>query len=189
MFIRTERLFLRPTWPDDLDEFVALLNDQEVARNIGTKALPDTVARAEEIIGAPRDPLLPHFFINLRSDDGLKLIGGIGLAEDGDEVELGYWIGRAYWGHGYAGEAVRALLKSAWMLGHQRIVARHVADSEATAQVLLKSGFRPTGEFGTRYSYARGCDVEVMTYVAECPAMAGLADTAVVPAQPPDLAT
>ena len=79
MFIRTERLFLRPTWPDDLDEFVSLLSDQAVARNIGTKALPDTAERAEEIISAPRDPLLPHFFINLRSDDNLTLIGSIGL--------------------------------------------------------------------------------------------------------------
>jgi RimJ/RimL family protein N-acetyltransferase len=183
MFIRTQRLFLRPTWPDDLDEFVALLNDQEVARNLGTKILPDTVATAEEIIATPRDPLLPHFFINLRSDDGLKLIGGIGLADGGGDVELGYWIGRAYWGHGYASEAVQAMLNSAWMLGHDRIVARHVADSEATAQVLIKAGFKPTGEFITRYSHARGGDVELMTYVAECPAMAGLGDTPAVSAE------
>jgi [ribosomal protein S5]-alanine N-acetyltransferase len=174
MFIRTERLLLRPTWPDDLDEFVALLNDQEVARNIGTKALPDTAERAREIIGAPRDPLLPHLFINLRADDGLKLIGGIGLGRDRDEIELGYWIARAYWGQGYASEAVAAVVKNAWMLGHPRIIARHVADSEATAHVLLKAGFRATGEIGKRHSEARGGDVEVMTFVAERPAMPGL---------------
>jgi len=171
MFIRTDRLFLRPTWPDDLDEFVALLNDEEVARNIGTKVLPDTAASARELISAPRDPLLPHFFINLRSDDGLKLIGGIGLGYEEGEVELGYWIGRAYWGRGFASEAVAAVLNNAWMLGHSRILARHVADNEATAQVLTKAGFCATGEIGKRFSEARGGDVEVMTYVAERPAM------------------
>lgn len=187
MFVRTERLFLRPTWPDDLDEFVALLNEQEVARNIGTKALPGTAEQAMETISAPRDPLLPHFFINLRTDDGLKLIGGIGLGRDGDDVELGYWIGRAFQGQGYAGEAVAAVLNNAWMLGHPRIVARHVADSEATARVLTRAGFQVTGEIGRRHSHARGGDVEVMTFVAERPAMAGLAAPPVSIANPPDL--
>jgi [ribosomal protein S5]-alanine N-acetyltransferase len=178
MFIRTERLFLRPTWEDDLDEFVALLNDEAVARNIGTKALPETAEAAREAIGQIRSPLLPHFFINLRTEDGLKLIGGIGLGRDGDDVELGYWIGRAYWGQGYASEAVKAVLGNAWMLGHERIVARHVADSEANASVLTKAGFRSTGEIGTRYSEARGGDIEVMTFVAERPAMPDFADNA-----------
>jgi ribosomal-protein-alanine N-acetyltransferase len=187
MFLRTERLFLRPTWPDDLDEFVALLNQQEVARNIGTKALPDTAERAMEVIAAPRDPRLPHFFINLRTDDGLKLIGGVGLGRDGDDVELGYWIGRAYWGQGYASEAVEAVLNNAWMLGHPRIVARHVADSEATVHVLTKAGFRSTGETSKRYSEARGGDVEVMTFVAERPAMPGLSDTEPLAEENPNL--
>jgi len=171
MFIRTERLLLRPSWPDDLDEFVALLNEQEVARNIGTKPLPDTAEKAKEVIARPRDPLLPHFFIYLRAEEGLKLIGGIGLGQLGDDVELGYWIGRAYWGQGYASEAVAALVNNAWMLGHARLVAKHVADSKATAQVLTKAGFHATGELGTRFSEARGGDVEVTTFVAERPAM------------------
>ncbi len=187
MFIRTERLFLRPTWPDDLDEFVALLNQQEVARNIGTKALPDTAERAMDVIAAPRDPLLPHFFINLVSDDGTRLIGSIGLGRDGDDVELGYWIGRAYWGHGYASEAVEAVLNNAWMLGHKRIVARHVADSEATAHVLTKTGFRSTGETSRRFSEVRGGKVEVMTFVAERAAMPDLSDTAPLAKENPNL--
>lgn len=187
MFIRTERLFLRPTWPDDLDEFVALLNEQEVARNIGTKALPDSAERAMEVIAAPRDPRLPHFFINLVTEDGTKLIGGIGLGRDGDDVELGYWIGRAYWGHGYASEAVKAVLNNAWMLGHSRIVARHVADNEATAHVLTKAGFRSTGETSKRFSEVRGGDVEVMKFVAERPAMPGLTESAPLVEENPNL--
>lgn len=175
MFIRTERLFLRPTWSDDLDEFVALLNDEAVALNIGMKALPGTAEEAQEAIGQSRDPLLPHFFINLRNDDGLTLIGGIGLGRDGDDAELGYWIAPGYWGQGYAGEAVTALLNNAWVLGHSRIIARHIADNEASARVLKKAGFQTTGEIGSRHSEARGGDVEVMTYIAERPAIAGLA--------------
>lgn len=187
MFIRTERLFLRPTWPDDLDEFVSLLSDQAVARNIGTKALPDTAERAQEIISAPRDPLLPHFFINLRSDDSLTLIGSIGLGRAGEDVELGYWIGRSYWGHGFASEAVAAVLNNAWMLGHPRIIARHFCENEATAHVLTKAGFRATGEVGTRYSEARGCEAEVMTFIAERTAMRALDESPVIAVSSPNL--
>lgn len=168
---------MRPTWPDDLDEFVALLNDQAVARNIGTKKLPDSAEHAHEIISAPRDPLLPHFFIYHRSDDGLSLIGSIGLARDGGDVELGYWIGRAFWGQGFASEAAAAVLNNAWMLGHPRIIARHFTENEATAHVLTNAGFRSTGEIGTRYSEMRGGEAEVMTYVAERAALPDLVET------------
>jgi RimJ/RimL family protein N-acetyltransferase len=140
-----------------------------------------------EVISAPRDPKLPHFFINLRADDGLRLIGGIGLGRDGDDVELGYWIGRPYRGQGYAGEAVKSVLNNAWMLGHSRIVARHVADNEATAHVLIKAGFHSTGIIGTRHSEVRGGDVEVMTFIAECPAISGLSETPSIAANSPSL--
>lgn len=174
MFIRTERLLLRPSWPDDLDEFVALLNDESVARNIGVKHLPDTAETAREIISRPRDKLRPYLFINLRGDDGLRLIGGIGFGQAGEDVELGYWIARAYWGQGFASEAVQAVMPQAWILGHKRIFAMHFDGNEATDKVLQKAGFSSTGETLMRYSAARGGEAPATKYVAERPAMPAL---------------
>ena len=166
MFIRTENLLLRPIWPDDLDEFVALLNDERVAKNIGIKQLPDTVEVAREIISRPRERLLPHAFIYLRSEKGLKLIGGIGLGRNENDTELGYWIAPQYWGLGYASEAVDAMLEHCWMLGHDRIVAIHFSDNEATSRVLEKAGFAATEEARMRYSPLRGGEAPASVFVA-----------------------
>ncbi|MEZ5742936.1 MAG: GNAT family N-acetyltransferase [Sphingomonadaceae bacterium] len=169
MFIRSENLLLRPSWTDDLDEFVALINDERVAKKIGTKALPDSAEMAREIISRPREHLLPHFFINLRTEDGLKLIGSIGLGRAEDGIEMGYWLGAQYWGQGYASEAAQAVLEHAWMLGHTRIIAIHFTGNEATERVLEKCGFEATGETRMRFNVREGRDAPAAVYVAHRP--------------------
>lgn len=166
MFIRTERLFLRPGWPEDMDELLEVLGEEAVVRSIGVSSFPRSAAALRDYLSRPRDPLLPHFFINLRDDTGAKLIGGIGLGRVGDDVELGYWIANRHRGHGYAAEAVRAVLAEARMLGHREIVALHFADNEASARVLQSSGFKPTGETSARFSVGRGAEAQARLYVA-----------------------
>ncbi|MBB4857380.1 RimJ/RimL family protein N-acetyltransferase [Novosphingobium chloroacetimidivorans] len=166
MFIRTERLFLRPGWPEDMGELVEVLDEDAVRRSIGISALPRSAVALREYISRPRDPLLPHFFINLRDDAGARLIGGIGLGRYGKDVELGYWIAQRHRGLGYATEAVRAVLAEARMLGHREIVALHFADNEASARVLQTSGFKPTGETRARLSIGRGAEAQARLYVA-----------------------
>jgi len=171
LFIRTPRLFLRPSWPEDWDELFALLDEDAVALNLGVEDWPRTVEETKQFVCRPRENLLPHFFIHLREDDGLRLIGGIGLGRSCDEVELGYWIAPAFWGHGYATEALRAVLERARLLGHRRVIASHFSENLATAKVLEKAGFRATGETKTRYSVTRGMEVLATTYAVEleCP--------------------
>jgi ribosomal-protein-alanine N-acetyltransferase len=81
-------------------------------------------------------------------------------------VELGYTIARPHRGHGYAAEAVRAVLAEARMLGHRRVVAAHFPDGEASARVLKQAGFRRTGETRPRYSMRRGGVAPARLYVA-----------------------
>jgi len=152
MFIRTERLFLRPGWPEDMQDLRDLANEGGVVCSTSAVELDAYLSR-------PRDVLLPHLFINLRGDNGSRLIGGVGLSRSGDEVELGYWLARKYRGHGYAAEALQAVLAEARMLGHRRIIAKHVADGEAPARVLEQSGFKLA-------SAGRAADARVRLYVA-----------------------
>ncbi|MCB2076078.1 MAG: GNAT family N-acetyltransferase [Novosphingobium sp.] len=169
MFVRTENLLLRPSWPDDIDELVDLLNDDAVRANLAVKPWPDTREAARLMISRPREDRLPSLFIYIRSDEGMKLIGGIGFGRDGKDVELGYWIARSHWGHGYATEAVRAMLDQAWMLGHERIIATHFADNVESGKVLEKAGFEPTSETRMRFSYGRGGEAPAVTFVAMSP--------------------
>ena len=42
MFFRTERLFLRPGWPEDLDDLLEAFNDEAIQRTIEVSAFPRT---------------------------------------------------------------------------------------------------------------------------------------------------
>lgn len=164
MFIRTARLYLRPSWPEDWQELFALLSDTSIAFNIAGESWPQTVEETKAFVCRPRENLLPHFFIYLRDDNGGRLIGGIGFARAGDEVELGYWIAPSDWGHGYATEALEAMIDHARMLGHRRVIASHFAENAATARVLEKAGFVATGESSTRFSSSRNAEVPTAIY-------------------------
>ena len=107
MFIRTARLFLRPCWPEDRHEMLALIGEGAPAPNAPALPWPLTAGDTQRFIDRPGDRLLPHFFITLPGSPGTGLIGGIGLGRDGGEVGLGYWIAAAHRGHGYAAEAIR----------------------------------------------------------------------------------
>lgn len=167
MFVRTERLFLRPAWPEDLGDLVEVLLEEDIQRNVGVAPLPRNIEDVRAWIDHSRDPRLPNFFMYLRAPGGARLVGGIGLARYEDEVEVGYWIAAQHRGRGFAGEALRAVVSHARILGHQRLVASHFADSEGTHRVLESAGFRDTGQVRSRYSAARAMEFAARIYVAE----------------------
>ena len=156
MFIRSERLFLRPGWPEDWIELLAAIDDPAIVRNLARAPWPYTADDAREFLALPQERLLPRLFVTLPSADGARLIGGVGLSRDGDAISLGYWIARDYWGQGFATEAARALLSQARAIGHRDVVAHHFEDNPASGRVLRKIGFRPTGDASLRYSAGRG---------------------------------
>lgn len=94
-------------------------------------------------------PILLNYAL-CRSSDG-AFIGTIGLMPLADveerTFEIGYWIGKEFWGKGYATEAVRAF--TAWSF-HTfseilRIEASVFEGNEGSARVLLKAGFQAEG--------------------------------------------
>ena len=158
MFIRSERLFLRPGWPEDWGELLAGIGDEAVVRNLARAPWPYTADHARDFAGKAQDARLPHFFVTLpNAAEPGRIIGSVGLGHDENgEVQLGYWIARDHWGRGYATEAARAVLRLARVLGHRRLVANHFADNPASGRVLRKVGFKPTGRIEPRFSLARG---------------------------------
>jgi RimJ/RimL family protein N-acetyltransferase len=161
VFIRSERLFLRPGWPEDWEELLGRIADEMVVRNLAKAPWPYTADDARWFASQAQDERLPHFFVTLPTASGpAQLVGCIGLGEHEGAVELGYWFARDYWGRGYATEAARAVLSLARTLGHGKLVAGHFVDNPASGRVLRKVGFRPTGKLRQRFSLARGHEVE-----------------------------
>lgn len=156
MFHRSERLFLRPAFPEDWQAIHARVSDESVVRNLARAPWPYGEADARFFAAMKQDPRLPHFLVTL---PGEGVIGSAGLGEHDGHPEIGYWIGRDYWGHGYATEAGRAVVEIARTLGHRRLRAGHFVDNPSSGKVLRKIGFRPTGQACKRFSLARGAEV------------------------------
>jgi len=157
MFARTERLLLRPGWAEDAPELARAIADEQVVRNLATAPWPYALADAEAFLAAPRDPAMPSFLINERTDGAPRIVGACGLGRrPSGAVEMGYWIARQHWGKGFATEASRALIDIAKVLKLPRLEASHFVDNPASGRVLEKLGFVATGMSAARYSCARG---------------------------------
>ena len=157
MFARTERLLLRPGFPEDAPALAEAIADERIVRNLATAPWPYRLRDAEAFLAAPRDPVLPTFLIAERTDGAPRLVGSCGLGRrPSGAVELGYWIARAHWGRGIATEAGRALVDIARALRLPALEGSHFLDNPASGRVLEKLGFRPTGIVAARMSCGRG---------------------------------
>jgi ribosomal-protein-alanine N-acetyltransferase len=103
-----------------------------------------------------------HAFLLIRKEDRAAL-GSAGFGGPGRVAELGYVLGRAYWGRGYATEAVCAMLDHARTLGLRRLDAYSFIDNLASARVLEKATFVDLGVVTRNYP-ARGGRRQVRHY-------------------------
>lgn len=164
MFHRTERLFLRPPWPEDWEEVYSAIADEGVVRNLVRAPWPYGPEDARSFAATPQNPLRPHFLVVLPGADGARAIGCISIRDRDGDAEIGYWLGRAWWGRGFASEAACGVLEVARLLGYRRAVAGHFVDNPASGRVLRKLGFRPSEVLGERKCLARGCVVPSVEY-------------------------
>lgn len=167
MFVRTERLFLRPAWPEDFDDVVEALEGDAIQCGDCVSPMPRTADDLRGYLHKPRDPRLPLFFMYLRAPGGAQLVGSIGLAKCEGDVEVDYWIAARHRGHGFAGEALRAIVRQARILGHMRVVASHFADNLTKHEALESAGFRDTGTVRSRYVASRAMEFAARIYVAD----------------------
>lgn len=164
MFARTDRLLLRPSWPEDASAIHAAIDDEAIVRNLARAPWPYTPWDAAQFAALEHGDMFPNFMLMLRTDGEPKLIGSCGLGELQGEAELGYWIARPFWGQGFAAEAARAVIGIAKALGHRKLVSGHFTDNPASGRVLRKIGFRPLGRVEQRYSAARRSEVSCALY-------------------------
>src|SRR3546814_15875217 len=93
MFIRTERLFLRPAWREDAPTLARLLGQPGVQHELTGSPWLEALGDADHFLasGGSRDVRLLVF---RRTEGGPKLIGTAGVGQPLDRREFGQ-IGRA----------------------------------------------------------------------------------------------
>jgi RimJ/RimL family protein N-acetyltransferase len=147
----TARLVIRRFQPSDAPAFAAYRCDPEVARyQSWTPAvmLQEAAALVEEFAaGDARAAGWFQYAIALRAPDPV-LIGDIGvhLHQNMMQAEIGFTLARAHQGHGYATEAVQAMLHHLFTDRQlRRISAECDARNLASARLLQRVGFRREG--------------------------------------------
>lgn len=168
MFYRSQRIMLRPIWPEDWSGIYEAISDEGVVRNLARAPWPYTPEDARDFAQSGCAPDTVRFLVTLPDEPGAPIVGCIGLDPcEGGGHELGYWIARKYWGRGLATEAARAALAVARALGWNRVSAAHFLDNPASGRVLVKAGLRPTGQFAERFSRARGRAARVACFAID----------------------
>ncbi len=157
--IRTGRLVLRAPRPEDLDRCAELLSDYEVAKMLSRVPYPydrevglTYLTRGAERWRDRADAEELSFQVDLNGE----MIGGVGFKKLQETPEIGYWLGRPYWGKGYMSEAARAAV--AWLFQNtdrERLACEAMTENAGSLKVAEKLGFRTVGEVGCK-SLSRG---------------------------------
>jgi [ribosomal protein S5]-alanine N-acetyltransferase len=132
----------------DVPALAANANDREVWLNLRDR-FPHPYGRADAegwIACACGQEPERNFAITMKD----VAIGGIGLELQEDvhrlTAEIGYWLGRTYWGQGLATAAVKAVTNYGFkMLGLCRIYAMVFEHNAASCRALEKCGYQQEG--------------------------------------------
>ena len=148
--LETERLVLRPFELDDAPRVKLLAGDYDIAATTLNVPHPYEDGMAEKWIGSHQERFERGeeivFAITLKGSG--ELIGAIGLLlkREHEKAEMGYWIGKPYWGRGYCTEAGRAVLRYAFTDGGlNRVHAYHFHHNPASGRVMQKLGMKYEG--------------------------------------------
>lgn len=167
----TPRLILRALQPSDLNDLYEYASDPQIDQYVPWEHYKDIDEARENLNG----------FLEEYEKDGLgawgiehqadrKLIGIINTSiphRIHRRVEVGYTIARENWGHGFATEALQALIQFGFeKMDLLRIEAVILPQNTASARVLLKAGMQYEGLL-RHYQVWRGqpCDLQMYAIV------------------------
>ncbi len=152
----TKRLDLVTPLMDDCDALAAMWDDPETMSYIGDgsgwsrRKVHERIKRA---MGMQRDRRMTFWTVIERESGAVIGQGGLVPIEfNGNEIELGYRLGKEHWGKGYASEIAQASAAYGFdELGLTDLVAVCYRENYASRRVLIKAGFTEVGESDVYY--------------------------------------
>ena len=147
--IKTERLILRKWKEKDAEILYGLAKEPEIGKGAGwlphkdpdySKAIIRSILSedGEFAIALKNSPENPIGSIGVRIGSCEKR----GIKRE-DEAEIGYWIGKDYWGQGYAAEALAELIRYSFVeIGLSTIWCGYFDGNEKSKRVIEKCGLK-----------------------------------------------
>ena len=147
MKLETERLVLRRWEEGDAENLYRYASDPEVGPIAGWpphRSVEESREVIREVLNGPE-----AYAVCLKEDGQaigaieLKLNGHTDMTERDDECEMGYWLGKPFWGRGIMPEAVRAMLRHAFLdCGMRKVWIGYYEGNDKSRRVQEKCGFR-----------------------------------------------
>ena len=145
--LKTERLILRRWEDSDAESVFEYAADPDVGPIAGWPP-HQSIEESRDVIKNVFNGK-EAYAICLKTDDRaigaieLKLNGHTDLTDRDDECELGYWLGKPFWGQGIMPEAVKEILRHAFeKIGMTKVWAGYYEGNLKSKRVQEKSGFR-----------------------------------------------
>ena len=145
--LKTERLLLRRWEDSDAESLFEYAADPDVGPIAGWPP-HQSIEESRDVIKNVFNGK-EAYAICLKTDDRaigaieLKLNGHTDLTDRDDECELGYWLGKPFWGQGIMPEAVKEILRHAFeKIGMTKVWAGYYEGNLKSKRVQEKSGFR-----------------------------------------------
>lgn len=145
MVLETKHLILRPWQDSDAENLYEYARDPDIGLPAGWP--PHTsVENSRQIIKSILS--VPETYAVCTKDNkaigsiGLKLKGNTDMTDREDECELGYWLGKPFWGQGFIPEAGAELLRHAFEdLGMRAVWCGYYDGNLKSKRVQEKLGF------------------------------------------------
>ena len=149
--IETARLVLRPFRVEDAaDMFRNWAADPEVTRHLTWQphaGVEVSQAYLTQLDAGYADPRQYEWGLELKALG--QVVGALSVVrmdDKTDAMELGYCLGRSWWGLGLMPEAVRGILPYLFReVGVNRVAARHAAENPKSGRVMQKAGMTYEG--------------------------------------------
>ena len=143
----TERLILRPWCEKDAENLYKYASDPDIGPAAGWPvhtSIENSLEIIRTVFAVPET-----YAVCLKNNNqaigsiGLKTGNATDLTGRSDECELGYWLGKPYWGQGIIPEAANALIRHAFeALGMRTIWCGYNDGNKKSRRAMEKCGFR-----------------------------------------------
>lgn len=167
--IETNRLILRPFRSGDAPfMFKNWAGDREVTKFLtwnAHRSVSDSECIVNMWVAEYNENSCYNWAIVLK--DLGEPIGGISVARIYDNigaVEMGYCIGKNWWGNGIMTEAFSAVIPYLFEVGFNRITAAHAVENPASGRVMQKCGLTYEGTFRQFFRATSGELLDISFY-------------------------